>query len=146
MVDDDLLQQLSTEHTFQQSINWSLPIFKIHRKPGDKLVNDEMAILDKPSLPLASVINKTLRDDMIFQSESDRLSHELTRPRWFYDFSFPNLTVWLTAPPSIGFCTGLTRVSLLPSAIYIIKRIHIYIFVRIPLQLVYIQPFTWVVV
>jgi len=62
---DDLLQQLSSDHTFAHSINWSLPQFQVYRRPGDTALNDALNTLDAPPLPLHSVINKSLQNEVL---------------------------------------------------------------------------------
>jgi hypothetical protein len=78
LMDDKLLKDLSTEFTFSNPIQMTLPNFSVFQPQGDQKLSDAFRTLGMQNIHLTAALNQTLQKGLIFQSASDHIVYKLS--------------------------------------------------------------------
>ena len=122
---DELINKLSSDFSLKNPLNWTLPALEVYRPDEEAAIAKADRILDSPQIDIQKVINDTMRDSIIFKSESDRLSYEIkqiTTRDWSSSFNFSSLTSWIKNPFAIG--TNFILILLIVGLAFIYYKVY----------------------
>jgi hypothetical protein len=78
LLDEKLLMDLSTEFTFSNPIQMTIPNISIFEPQKDQKLSDAFRTLGMQTIHLTTAINQTLEGGLIFQSASDHIVYKLS--------------------------------------------------------------------
>jgi hypothetical protein len=77
-LDEQLLKDFSTEFTFSNPIQMTLPNISVFKPQGDQKLSDAFQTLGMQAIHLTKAINQTLENGLVFQSASDHIVYKLS--------------------------------------------------------------------
>jgi hypothetical protein len=78
LLDEKLLKDFSTEFTFSNPIQMTLPNISVFQPQRDQKLSDAFRTLGMQTIHLTTAINQTLEKGLIFQSASDHIVYKLS--------------------------------------------------------------------
>jgi hypothetical protein len=77
-LDEQFLKDFSTEFTFNNPIQMTLPNITVYKPQGDQKLSDAFRTLGMQTIHLTTALNQTLEKGLIFQSASDHIVYKLS--------------------------------------------------------------------
>jgi hypothetical protein len=84
LLDASLLRELSTEFTFNNPINVTLPNVTVFQPQNDQKLSDAFRTLGMQTIHLTTAINQSLEKGIIFQSSADHIVYKISQEGFAY--------------------------------------------------------------